>query len=267
LAEGLKALYSLSESNSSSSDYYSDSITIEVTTQKPIEVYNLRNQYSMTYGSVIDINFSIRNPRGDNFTFKIDNSVNGYFISAPVKIRIDNVLSETNSIHVVAQSEGYDQMILKITDTTLSPQYSINIPIKITVVKSNEQKTAEELQIREDSIYKCNNIVLDKNIYEYVSDVYDENNDEVLAPNGILSIRSDNALYPSHPLYSTLLILYPVGIDSDGTALTNSFYSYNHNDMRYLGEMKYSSNLKDKEFFIKYYDSSTNSVICEKHKF
>ena len=248
-------------------DYFSDFIEIEVTTQKPIEIYNLRNEYSILYGSAIDINFSIKNPRGDNFTFKIDNSVNGYFTSAPVKTQIDNVLSDTNLIHVIAQSEGSNQMILKITDTTLEPEYSIDIPIRITVVKSDEQKTAEELQLREEAIYKCNNLVLDKSIYEYVSDVYDENGDEVFAPNGILSIRSDNSLYPSHPLYSTLLILYPVGVDNDGAALSNSFYSYNHNDMRYLGEIKYSSNLKGKEFFVKYYDSTTNSVICEKHRF
>ena len=248
-------------------DYFSDFIEIEVTTQKPIEIYNLRNEYSILYGSAIDINFSIKNPRGDNFTFKIDNSVNGYFTSAPVKTQIDNVLSDTNLIHVIAQSEGSNQMILKITDTTLEPEYSIDIPIRITVVKSDEQKTAEELQLREEAIYKCNNLVLDKSIYEYVSDVYDENGDEVFAPNGILSIRSDNSLYPSHPLYSTLLILYPVGVDNDGATLSNSFYSYNHNDMRYLGEIKYSSNLKGKEFFVKYYDSTTNSVICEKHRF
>ena len=248
-------------------DYFSDFIEIEVTTQKPIEIYNLRNEYSILYGSAIDINFSIKNPRGDNFTFKIDNSVNGYFTSAPVKTQIDNVLSDTNLIHVIAQSEGSDQMILKITDTTLEPEYSIDIPIRITVVKSDEQKTAEELQLREEAIYKCNNLVLDKSIYEYVSDVYDENGDEVFAPNGILSIRSDNSLYPSHPLYSTLLILYPVGVDNDGATLSNSFYSYNHNDMRYLGEIKYSSNLKGKEFFVKYYDSTTNSVVCEKHRF
>jgi len=167
----------------------------------------------------------------------------------------------------MAQASKSNTVIALPNYCGLTPEYSIDIPIRITVVKSDEQKTAEELQLREDAIYKCNNLVLDKNIYEYVSDVYDENGDEVFAPNGILSIRSDNSLYPSHPLYSTLLILYPVGVDNDGSALTNSFYSYNYNDMRYLGEIKYSSNLKGKEFFVKYYDSTTNSVVCEKHRF
>jgi len=245
---------------------FSKSKDIEINIAKPIKINNLYNNYSVVFGKTLDIEFNLVNPRGDNLQVSISNSSNNYFDVFPNKLTILDVKDKNHTITIRGLAEGQNTIIIQITDTSLVPNYSIEVPVKITVAKSHNQLVAEALSTKEKSIYSCRGASLNKRIYEYTSDIYDQNQTPVYSAENLLSITSENSAYESLPAYSTLLVLYPTNLISDNN-LTEIFSAYNYSSNKYIGKIRYSKKLMGQEFYLKYYDNKTDTVICEKHKF
>ena len=246
--------------------YFATSSDIELNIKKPIKINNLYNNYAVVFGETLDINFTLVNPRGDNFLVSVSNSSNNFFDVYPNELEVLNVKNRSSQISVRGLAEGQNTIILQITDISLIPNYSIEIPVKITVAKSYNQIVEEELSTKKDRIYSCRGASLNQNEYEYTSDIYDENLTPVHSPENMLLVNSKNSYFQTAPAYSTLGVLYPIDLISDNV-LSEIYSAYNYSSNIYIGDIKYSKELIGKEFYLKYYDNETDTVICEKHKF
>jgi hypothetical protein len=248
-------------------NYFATSSDVKIDVKKPISVYNLYNNYSVILGDTLKIQFNLVNPRGDDLSIKIANSSNLIFDAFPNEQTLLNVKDTNFTLEVKGLAEGENTLILQITDVSLSPNYSIEIPVKIIVSKSDSQLVEEELKTKESAIFTCRDATLNSSTYEYVSDIYDDNMSITYSPENLISVRSDNSAYQAvAPGYSTLLVLYPVGLTSDNV-LDQTFNAFDHNTNQYIGQIKYSKIMSGQEFYLKYYDNASNTVICEKHRF
>ena len=257
-------------------EFFSTSSKINIEIKKPINIYNLYNSYTLFTGQTYDINFNFKTPRGNNLMIDITNSSNSNFDIYPSHLKLQNVYDKNHTIKVVGKNKGVSSILMTVTDNTTVPTYIVEIPIQINVVESDETEIQQALKDREKNIFICRSSLLSKSSFEYISDTYDENYVKATGddspnridpmPRELISVLSENSSYPTNPLFSTILVLYPVGIQSDGI-LDETFNVYNHNNNSYIGEVKYSTEARGREFYVKYYDNVTDSVICEKHKF
>ncbi len=241
---------------------HAEAKTIKIAVENPIQVLELKRNYTVVEGTEVNLTMRVSNARGDTLNFSISESSSNF---DAVPIGTINFTSGTTDgigfdFKVSGLKEGESNLTIRITDTTMEPDYWLEYPIVIKVDKTNEQVLTNKLLQ-----FACGSVQLDSKTYEYVADGWSPTADSSInSPDNYINVQSFNQLDSAN--LSRIVILYPKPSGNFSGEYTN-FYVYNQSTFKNIGTIKYGSSMKDKEFYIKYYDISTNSVMCEKHKF
>jgi len=242
--------------------YYAQSQEIKITISNPVNIISLKNSYTVVEGEERNITARFNNIRGDDLKFKlIENSSkfdawrvgDSYFSNGESRNGVNY------NFKVKGTLAGEDELILRVTDTSMEPEYIQDFPIKIVVEKRDDEVVNSEL-----AKYSCGDIQIDKTKYIYIDNAYGDG--AIGGPDNEVELESLNSIYPKGNYLSRIVLLYPVGYGGDEN-LAGEFYIYNQSNHRYIGIVRYGKKLSKKPFFIKYYDEETNSVKCESHTF
>ncbi len=242
---------------------HAEAKTVKVSIENPIQVLELKRSYTVVEGTEANLTMRVANVRGDSLTFEIFDSSGNYnaFATSSTVFSTGTADGISFNFRVVGLAEGESNVTIRITDTTMDPDYWIEYPVIIKVDKSNEQVLTNKL-----AQYACGSVQLSSTTYEYTADGWSDSGDNggVYSSDNQLQIESFNQILSAN--LSRIVVLHPKGSAYTGTSYSN-FYIYNQLTFNNIGTLKYAPTMTGKEFYIKYYDDSTNSVICEKHKF
>jgi len=246
--------------------YHSEGEKVDIKISNPIKAIDIKREYTVLEGEEFNISVRFENPRGDTLRFVLNE--NSAILDAwrDGESLFDNGESKTGVTYnfvVKGLNEGEDNITLRVIDTTMDPDFSLDYNIKIIVKVPDETAIQEEL-----AKYSCEDIQLNSSRYVYVDDAY--GGEVAPSPDNAIELESANSLYGEGAYLSRVVVLYP-SIYSSGEGYGGSdyrnFYIYNQNNKKYIGLLKYAPSLGGNEFYVKYYDKNSNSIICEKHKF
>jgi hypothetical protein len=243
--------------------YHSEVANISLTISNPIQILELKQSYTVLQTHDLNISVKVANSRGDTLQFSLidDSDVFDAWRSGSSQFTTGTADGVIYNFVVRGLSEGEENLTLVITDTTMEPDYQKIIPIIIKVEPLDETAVTNEL-----AKFSCGTVQLSSLVYEYTDDEYDTSGNSVYSGDSAIQVQSLNSVYVTNSYLSRVVILHPGTTGYTGSDY-GTFYLYNQQTKKSVGIIKYAPTMADREFYAKYYDSATNSVICEKHKF